>query len=119
MLPQAVVTPRTPASNPADTPSASSIAARIAHLETELHALRTQQRAEFIATIAIVVGPGVVFTARELFQHRVVSPALAAAFIDAGIYNARVLGKRLRGFCGHGLERVGADHDGAIWMCSA
>jgi hypothetical protein len=95
-----------------------SIADRIAHLERELRALRAEQRAEFVATIAIVVGPGVVFTAHELFQHRIVSAELAAAFDAADIHNARVLGKRLRALCGHGLDRVGADHDGAIWMVS-
>jgi hypothetical protein len=56
----------------------------------------------------------VAFSARELWAHRLVSPALAAALEDAGIRTARQLGKRLRRL---GLARLGADHDGAIWMC--
>jgi len=99
-------------------PRTASIAARIAFHEAALAALKQEQRAAIVAAIAITIGPGVTFSARELFQHRVVSPELAAAFSDAGIHNARVLGKRLRQLCGHGLDRVGADHDGAIWTCA-
>ena len=42
---------------------------------------------------------------------------LSGQFADAGIQNARVLEKRLRQSCGHGLDRVGADHNGALWTC--
>ena len=111
-----------------DTPSATPIVgaddldAQIARLETDLARLKKQradrQAAAFLQTIARTIPIGIAFSARELFQHRVNSPALAAAFTDAGIYNARILGKRLRALRGHGLDRVGADHDGAIWTCS-
>lgn len=94
------------------------LAARIAALQIELAALRQQQRAELIATIATVIGPGVVFSARELWQHRHASVELAAAFRDAQIHSPRQLGKRLRQLCGSGLARVGADHDGAVWTCA-
>ena len=90
---------------------------RIVELETELAALRHQQRQALAAAIRIVVGPGVVFSARELWAHRLASPALAAAFRDAGIHSPRSLGKRLRQLCGFGLDRVGVDHDGALWTC--
>lgn len=94
--------------------STPSLAGRIAALEHELEALR---RLEALAgTIATIIGPGVLFSARELFEYRLVSPELEAALEAAGIHNARQLGKRLRQACGAGLARVGADEHGAIWM---
>ncbi len=92
--------------------------ARIAALERELAALREEQRRALVAEIVIVVGPGIVFSARELWQHRRASPALAVAFADAGIHTPRQLGKRLQRLCGSGLARVGQDHDGALWTCA-
>jgi hypothetical protein len=92
-----------------------TIAARIKVLEDELRGLRAQQRTDLVAAIAQVIGNGVLFSARELFDHAAINQDLAAALVDAGIHNARVLGKRLRQMSGSGLDRVGADHDGAIW----
>ena len=97
-------------------PRPVSLAARIAQLETALLELRQQQRTELVVAIAAVIGSGVVFSARELWEHRVVSPALACAFDELGIHSPRQLGKKLRAL---GLERIGADHDGALWTCSA
>ncbi len=101
-----------------DTDLPSAIAARIVELEAELAALRRQQRRALVAVILIVVGPGVVFSARELWQHRAVSRELAAALDAAGIRSPRSLGRRLGQLCGSGLDRVGVDHDGALWTCS-
>jgi hypothetical protein len=95
------------------------LVARIAQLERELEQARQEQRAELVTMIRSQVGPGVAFSAWELFQHRRVNLALAAAFHDAGIHSPRQLGKRLRQLCGSGLERVGDDEHGAIWTCSA
>ena len=99
------------------------MAARIRALETELAALRQQQRAELLNLIVISIGPGVVFSAKDLWRHRAVAPALQTAFDEAGIRNPRSLGKRLRQVgslepgLNVGLERIGADHhDGALWM---
>ena len=94
-----------------------TIGARIAQLQAEIVVLQQEQRAALVAAIRFTIGPGVVFGARELFQHRVVSADLATAFADAGIQNARVLEKRLRQSCGHGLDRVSTDHNGALWTC--
>jgi hypothetical protein len=60
-----------------------------------------------------------VFSARELFAHRVVAPELAAAFDAAGIRDARVLCIRLRQLCGSGLMRVKTDNRGAMWTVEA
>lgn len=95
---------------------ATAVDDRIAAVEAELRELRQQQRRELVAAIAGLVGPRVMFSAGELWAHRAVSPALATAFDDAGIRNARQLGKRLRQLRGHGLERLGADNCGAIWI---
>lgn len=92
---------------------------RIVRLEAELAALRQQRRAALVRAIAASIGPGIAFSARELFLHRVVNPDLAAALRDAGIKDARQLGKRLQQLRGSGLDRIGADHDGAIWIVSA
>jgi hypothetical protein len=90
-----------------------SLAARIAALETELVELRQQQRTELVVTIAAVIGPGVAFSARELWEHRVISPALASVLAELGLTSARQLGKKLRQL---GLERVGVDEHGAVWL---
>lgn len=66
----------------------------------------------------IAIGPGVVFSSAELWDHRHASPELATAFADAGIRATRQLGKRLHSLRGAGIERVGTDHDGALWMCA-
>lgn len=70
------------------------------------------------ATIAAVIGPGVVFSAGELWEAQAVSLELAAALEAAGIHSARSLGKRLRQLCGSGIERHGQDHAGAWWTCA-
>lgn len=91
-----------------------STADRIRALRLELAALEQQQRADLVRTIATVIDPGVVFSAAELFEHRVVSPALAAAFEDVDIRSPRQLGKRLRQV--PGLARVGMEHNRALWV---
>ncbi|HMJ81939.1 MAG TPA: hypothetical protein VK504_02160 [Vicinamibacterales bacterium] len=69
-----------------------------------------------------MVDHGVVFSARDLWQHATISPALASTFVEAGIQNARQLGKRLRQMSNThdgtfvGLERVGIEHGAALWM---
>src|SRR5262245_29383094 len=68
---------------------------RIAWHRSELLRLEREQRQQLVATIAAVVGSRA-FTNRELWDHRLVSPALAALFDDAGLTNARQLGKRLK-----------------------
>jgi hypothetical protein len=95
-----------------------TLADRIAALETELNALRQQQLDALIAVIASSVGPGVAFSARELWAHRQVTPALTAAFKELGIRSPWQLGKRLRRLCGRGLACIGHDKCGAIWIVS-
>jgi hypothetical protein len=94
------------------------LAARIAALEAELQQLRQQQRADLLAAIRGSVAPGVVFSSADLLRHAAVDPALAAAFSALNITSPRRLGKWLQRLRGSGIERVGVDHDGAIWMCS-
>lgn len=103
---------------PAPAPAFASLREEAAALEQRLAAIRQQQRQELVAAISLLIGPGVVFSARELFAHRVVSPELAAALDDAGITSVRKLGKRLRQLCGacSALERIGLDHNAALWM---
>jgi hypothetical protein len=96
------------------TPAVPSLAARIQALERELANLRQWER--LVQTIAGIIGPGIGFSAGELFEFRLVVPELAAAFAADGIENARVLGVRLRQLCGSGLMRVGIDKHGVLWM---
>ena len=93
-----------------------NIAARLAWHRREIAALEQEQRDELVLAIAAVVGAGVVFSAAELFAHRVVSPALSSALLEADIRNPRQLGKRLRQL--PGLARVGVEHNRALWMVS-
>ena len=93
-----------------------SVAQRIAWHRAQLAALEHQQREDLIGSIAAVVGAGVAFSAKELFAHRRISPALASAFDDARITSAKQLGKKLRQL---GLTRVGEDRDGALWTVDA
>jgi hypothetical protein len=95
-------------------PCGRSTAARLRALRLEVAELEQRTREDLRRTIVTIVGPGVAFSARALFDHRVVSPELAEAFADAGLHNARQLGKKLRQL---GLLRVGVDEHGAIWVC--
>jgi hypothetical protein len=91
----------------------SRFAARIRVLERELAALHQQQRDELLAILTLVVGSGHCFSAKELWQHRRVSPLLAVAFRDLRISNAQQLGKKLKQL---GLTRVGEDNAGVVWV---
>lgn len=86
---------------------------QIAALERQLADLRDQQRADLVLAIVLIIGAGVAFSAAEVWAHQAVHVELAEALEDAGIRSPRQLGKKLRSL---GLERVGADHDGAIWI---
>jgi hypothetical protein len=90
------------------------LAVRIGRLERELATLRSREA--LATTIATVIGPGIAFSAAELFEHRRVAPELAAAFEVGGIRDARTLGMVLRQLCGNGLTRVTVDKHGAVWM---
>ncbi len=94
-------------------PPALSRIGRIHALETELAALKQQQRDALKAAITLDIGANIVFNAKDLFEHRLVSPVLASAFDEAGIRSPRQLGKRLKQL---GLERVGEDRDGVLWQ---
>ena len=59
-----------------------------------------------------ILVPASCFSAKELFDHQRISPALRDAFTDAGITSIRKLGKRLPQL---GLVRVGEDEHGIIW----
>jgi hypothetical protein len=85
----------------------------IAWHRSEISRLEQQQRVELRDTIAAVVGP-VAFDARALWSQRWTSRALLEAFEAVNIRNAQQLGKRLRRL--PGLERIGADNRGAIWV---
>lgn len=89
-----------------------STAARIRDLRLELAALEQRQRDELLATIAAVVGSGVCFSARELFELRGLSGELRQAFDDAGIRSPKQLGKKLRQL---GLTRIGENGAGVLW----
>jgi hypothetical protein len=63
---------------------------------------------------------GRAFSARGLFQHAATAPELRAAFVAAGIRDARQLGKALQRLSGRqdlGLRPLRRDRDavGAIW----
>jgi hypothetical protein len=104
-------------------PAASvSLGDRIAANEAQIRELRRQQRAQFLVTIASVVPGHVDFNAAELFAFRAQSPALADAFTDLRIRNARSLGRRLQQIdaasvecAGLRLRRLGHDHTGVVW----
>jgi hypothetical protein len=91
---------------------AQSIAVRIQQLEAELAALRRQQIEALVTVIVTTIGPGVFFTARELFDHQRVSKELSEAFKAVGIRSVRQLGKQLRRL---GLEPVGLEHHAVLW----
>jgi hypothetical protein len=91
-----------------------SIGARIAACERELAALR--QREALARTVAAVIGEGIAFSARELFDLCELVPELAAAFEASGVRDARTLGIRLAQLRDCGLRRVGVDERGAIWV---
>jgi hypothetical protein len=99
-----------------------NLADRIAALERELEELRRQQLAIVLEAIAATVGSSVAFSARELFDHRRVNPALAAALEQGGVSSPRRLGKLLqRCLVNHTaaawrLEHIGDDWRGAIWI---
>ena len=104
-------------------PTRIDVGARIAALEHELRELRQQLHEQLLVTIAGIVGDRA-FSARELWQHaQQVSLELREAFDQAGITSTRQLGKRLQrigrenggGVPTISLERLGADHDGAVW----
>jgi len=90
----------------------SRFAARIRVLERELAALHQQQHEELRAIIAIVVGRGHCFSAKELWAHRRVDPLLRWALTDLGLGSAKQLGKRLKSI---GLTWIGEDADGVVW----
>lgn len=98
-----------------------TIAAQIAVHEAAILELRQQQRAELLATIAVVVGARD-FTAGELWRHAEhVSAELRALFVEHGLTSTRTLAKRLehlegRTLNGLRLEKIGADHHvGNMW----
>jgi hypothetical protein len=93
-------------------------AERIAALESELRVVRQQQRTALVTAIAAIIGPGVTFSARSLWQHRRLSPDLALALEDAGLRTTKQLGKALRALCGHGLELVKRENHGRRWAVS-
>lgn len=95
---------------------APTVTMRIAALEAELQALRQQQRAELRDTIVSIIGPNVVFSARELWEHRAVSRVLEQALSESGIHSPRQLGKKLRALCGHGLASLGREPGGSLWV---
>ena len=73
--------------------------------------------------VSTLIGPGVLFSAAELWCHQRVSPELRLALADAGITSTRHLGKRLQQLQGHALRglmlhRVGVDKAGASWTVS-
>lgn len=90
-----------------------TVADRIRWHEAEILELRRAQREALRAAIALVVGDGHAFSAKELFEHRIVSPTLATAFRDLGIRNAQQLGKKLKQI---GLQRIGEDAAGVVWV---
>jgi hypothetical protein len=97
-----------------------SLADQIAGLGLELAALKAQQAEAFLMTIAAVIPPGLVFSARELWRHQTVSADLREAFQAAGLTNVRRLGRRLeqlqRLSGAVQIERLGIDCDGVRWM---
>jgi hypothetical protein len=117
----------TPASHPADTPSASPIVAgdldvQIARLETELANLK-QRRADrqtvaFLHTIARTIPIGVAFNVIEVMNHAAVDRELADAI---GNTTPIALGRRLARvarrppIAGLVLACVGRDSSGCIW----
>jgi len=98
-----------------------SLSAQIAGLELQLADLRRQQAGALLAAIAGAVPIDFAFSAHELFIHRQSAVGLADAFAEAGITNARRLGKTLERLQqvsdgGVRLDRLGADYLGVVWM---
>ena len=93
----------------------SGIAERIRRLQSEIDALEREQRQELVTAIVIVVGPGVPFTAKELLQHAVIHPDLAAVLIDAGIRSPKQLGRRLEKLSDCGVQRNKEERSGVLW----
>jgi hypothetical protein len=91
-----------------------TIAARIAAHQAAIEQLCALER--LVLTIGLTIGRGIAFSAAELFDHRIVSPGLAAAFTAAGVRSPKTLGKKLRQCCGGGIERVGVEHGAALWL---
>ena len=88
---------------------------RIAALKAELAVLEQQQREELVQEILLVVGPDVVFSAGDLWQHQSVSAELQRAFVDAGITSKRSLGKKLQQLTDCGIVRIDEDRHGVLW----
>lgn len=103
--------------------SPKQLAKRIAAVREELAVLEMfarvlvvleeRRRTQLRDAITAFVGPGVAFTAGELWAHRLVSPSLATALADADITSARQLGKYLKKI---GLPRVSDEKNGALWQ---
>ena len=84
------------------------LAARIRALRVELAALEQQQNDDLLRLIAATFPRREVFSAADIWRE----PALRIACLEAEIENPQQVGKWLRG---ERVERVGADHDGAMW----
>ena len=91
-------------------PAPQPLMARIAELEVQLARLRALE--QLGATLALVIGPGIVFSAADVWEHQVLSPALTSALATAGIRNPKQLGKQLRQLTAC-LVRVGEDRAGS------
>lgn len=105
----------------------SSVAEQLAYHRGQVAALEQQQRDDLTRAIVAQVGAGVVFSSADLWAYRLVNPALRQALEDLGIRSARQLGKRLRQLSRVSdncschvsmttLERIGVDHNAALWM---
>jgi hypothetical protein len=107
-----------------ETSTFQTVAARLAAARHLVASLERQQRNELVAAIAATVGAGVVFSSADLWQHRLVSPELMSALINAGITTVRKLGKKLRQLSTQkslpgqlfSLTRVGDEHGRALWV---
>lgn len=109
---------RRPPASPTPHPS---LAARIVDLEAQLATLRAEQRVALVRAIAIIIGPGVVFTALALWKHRRVNVDLRDALDQLHVSGPRSLGRHLQqlhddpDLPGVAIERHGEDNRGKRW----
>lgn len=93
-----------------------TLGARIAALEREIVELRARQLEQLVITIAMIAGPGVAFSAADVWQLQGRHPELRILFDDLAVHSPKQLGKALWRCRGCGLTRIGRNGDGVLWL---
>lgn len=93
---------------------------RVAALESDRPAAIEPARRQVLDAIVTTIGPGVMFSGRELWRHRHIQPEIRTALGAARIRSTQQLGKCLEWLGKHPgdgfiLQRLGDNNQGAIW----